>query len=330
MRKFINQPENVVAELLEGLALANADIVELTEGRLIVNKALKEADRATIVSLSGSGHEPGLVGFVGEGMLDVAVPGDIFAAPGPEACLEAIKLADRGKGVLLVVFNHPGDILTAEKTMELARQEGINVVKAVVQEDVSNAPRSRMQDRRGLVGGIVMLKLLGAAAREGKSLSELKDLAQGFIEDVATLAVATQGATHPVTGRPISDIEDGHINFGLGQHGEKGGFSCRMLKADDVADKMANILMADLNLKRGEDVMVVVNGLGSTTMMELFIIFRRVSHFFKEKGIRIAASWIDEILTVQEAAGFQICFARMNAERLRYWNAPCRTTGLIK
>ncbi len=330
MRKFINQPENIVAELLEGLALANADIVELTDGRLIVNKALKEADRAAIVSLSGSGHEPGLVGFVGEGMLDVAVPGDIFAAPGPEACLEAIKLADRGKGVVLVVFNHPGDILTAEKTMELARKEGINVVEAVVQEDVSNVPRSRMQDRRGLVGGIVLIKLLGAAAREGKSLAELESLAQGFIGDVATLAVATQGATHPITGQPISVIEEDEINFGLGQHGEKGGFSCRILKADDITEKVANILVADLNLKRGEDAMVVVNGLGSTTLMERLIIFRRIHRFFEEKGIRIAASWIDEIFTVQEAAGFQMCFARMNEERLRYWNAPCRTMGLVK
>jgi dihydroxyacetone kinase-like protein len=330
MRKFINQPENIVAELLEGLALANADIVELTDGRLIVSKALKEADRVTIVSLSGSGHEPGLVGFVGEGMLDVAVPGDIFAAPGPEACLEAIKLADRGKGVVLVVFNHPGDILTAEKTMELARKEGINVVEAVVQEDVSNVPRSRMQDRRGLVGGIVLIKLLGAAAREGKSLAELEALAQGFIGDVATLAVATQGATHPITGQPISVIEEDEINFGLGQHGEKGGFSCRILKADDITEKVANILVADLNLKRGEDAMVVVNGLGSTTLMERLIIFRRIHRFFEERGIRIAASWIDEIFTVQEAAGFQMCFARMNEERLRYWNASCRTMGLVK
>jgi len=125
-------------------------------------------------------------------------------------------------------------------------------------------------------------------------------------------------------------IEEDEINFGLGQHGEKGGFSCRILKADDITEKVANILVADLNLKRGEDAMVVVNGLGSTTLMERLIIFRRIHRFFEEKGIRIAASWIDEIFTVQEAAGFQMCFARMNEERLCYWNAPCRTMGLVK
>ena len=197
MKKFINNPADLTKELLEGLALSNLDTIELHPNNLVVNKKLKDANRVTIVTLGGAGHEPALSGFVGEGMVDISVVGDIFAAPGPQACLEAIKLADKGKGVLFIVLNHAGDMLTGNLTMKEAKKLGLNVVKVVTQEDIANAPRENGDDRRGLVGCVPTYKIAGAAAAQGKSLEEVAAIAQKFADNMATLAVAVKGATHP-------------------------------------------------------------------------------------------------------------------------------------
>ena len=330
MKKFINQPENLEQELLEGLVLSNQDTIELTHSRIIVNKALKDADRVTIVSLTGSGHEPGFSGFVGEGMLDVSVPGDIFAAPGPEASFEALKLADKGKGVLFIVGNHPGDMLTGSMTMEMAQKAGMHVVKIVSQEDVSNAPREKANERRGLVGSVILFKIVGAAAAEGKSLEEIAELAQNFVDNMATIAVAMRGATHPSTGELLSSIDEEEMAIGMGQHGEKGVYSSEILSADETAVKLVDFLLADLNIQSGEDVILVVNGLGAATLMEQLIVFRKAYYYLEEKGMKIVASWVNEILTVQETAGFQIFIARMTGETLEYWNAPCKTPYLVR
>ncbi|MFZ5974280.1 MAG: dihydroxyacetone kinase subunit DhaK [Bacillota bacterium] len=330
MKKFINQPENLEQELLEGLVLANQDLIELTSSRIIVNKALKDADRVTIVSLTGSGHEPGFSGFVGEGMLDVSVPGDIFAAPGPEPSFEALKIADKGKGVLFVVGNHPGDMLTGNMTMEMARNEGMHVVKIVSQEDVSNAPREKANERRGLVGSVILFKIAGAAAAQGKSLEEIAKLSQDFVDNMATIAVAMRGCTHPTTGEELASIDDDKMAIGMGQHGEKGVYSSAILSADETTVKLVDILLDDLNIKPGEKLMLVVNGLGAATLMEQLIVFRKAYKYLEEKGMKVVASWVNEILTVQETAGFQIFIARMSEETLAYWNAPCKTPYLVR
>ena len=200
MKKFINDPENLTPELLEGFAAAHADLVTLGDQRMVINNKLADADRVTIVTQGGSGHEPAISGFVGEGMVDISVVGDVFAAPGPQACVDAIKLADKGKGVLYIVLNHAGDMLTGNMTMKKCAKEGLNVVKVVTQEDIANAPRSNADDRRGLVGCIPTYKIAGAAAAEGKSLEEVAAVAQRFADNMATLAVAVRGATHPATG----------------------------------------------------------------------------------------------------------------------------------
>ena len=173
MKKFINDPADLTKELLEGFAAANRDLVTLAPQNTVINNKLESADRVTIVTQGGSGHEPAISGFVGEGMVDISVVGDVFAAPGPKACVEAIKMADKGKGVLYIVLNHAGDMLTGNLTMKQCKKEGLNVIKVVTQEDVANAPRENSDDRRGLVGCIPTYKIAGAAAAEGKSLEEV-------------------------------------------------------------------------------------------------------------------------------------------------------------
>ena len=223
MKKFINDPENLTPELLEGFAEAHKDLVRLGDERMVINRKLDEADRVTIVTQGGSGHEPAISGFVGEGMVDISVVGDVFAAPGPKACVDAIKMADKGKGVLYIVLNHAGDMLTGNMTMKKCAKEGLNVVKVVTQEDIANAPRSNADDRRGLVGCIPTYKIAGAAAAEGRSLEEVAAVAQRFADNMATLAVAVNGATHPATGSLLADLGEDEMEIGMGQHGEGGG-----------------------------------------------------------------------------------------------------------
>jgi len=326
MKKFINDPSNLTQELLEGLALSNQDIIELTEGtRLVVNKKLKDADRVTIVTLGGTGHEPAISGFVGEGMVDISVPGDIFAAPGPQPCFEAIKMADKGKGVLFVVLNHAGDMLTANLTMKMVKKAGLNVIKVVTQDDVANAPRENADDRRGLVGCVPLYKIAGATAAEGKSLEEVAEIAQKFADNMATIAVAAKGATHPSTGGVIAELDEDDMEIGMGQHGEGGGGRMPLKTADETAQIMLEALLKDLDIKTGEKLLVVINGTGATTLMEQLIVFRKCYNYLKEKGIEVVANAVGELLTVQEQAGFQMMIARMDDELVHYWNQPCNT-----
>ena len=325
MKKFINDPENLTSELLEGLALANKDIIHLEDGNLVVNNKLKDANRVTIVTLGGTGHEPAISGFVGEGMVDISVAGNVFAAPGPQACIEAIKMADKGHGVLFVVLNHAGDMLTGNLTMKQVKKLGLNVIKVVTQEDIANAPRSNADDRRGLVGCVPLYKIAGAAAAAGKSLEEVAAVAQKFADNMATIAVAAKGATHPATDMVIAQIEEGKMEIGMGQHGEGGGGLTEMKTADETAAIMIDALLRDLDIKKGEKLLVIVNGVGATTLMEQLIVFRKCCHYLAEKGIEVVANIVGEVLTVQEMAGFQLFIARMDDELLKYWNAPCRT-----
>ena len=316
MKKFINDPDNLTAELLEGLALANPDILELGEDNMVINKKLAEADRVTIVTQGGSGHEPG---FVGEGMVDIDVVGDIFAAPGPQACVDAIKLADKGKGVLYIVLNHAGDMLTGNMTMKQCKKQGLNVVKVVTQEDVSNAPRENADDRRGLVGCIPTYKIAGAAAAEGRSLEEVAAVAQRFADNMATLAVAVRGATHPQTGTLLAELGDDEMEIGMGQHGEEGGGRQPLKSADETAAIMVNALVKDIGIEPGERVMLIINGSGAITLMEQLIVYRAAVKELAKQDIEVVANFVGEMF-----------MARMDDELLRLWNAPCTTPYLKK
>lgn len=324
MQKFINNPDTLTTEMLQGLALAHSELVSLELGKLVVNKKLAEADRVTVVALGGSGYEPALSGFVGEGMLDIAVVGDVFAAPGPQACIEAIQLADKGKGVLLVVLNHAGDILASNLAMKQAEKLGINVAKIVVQDDIANAPREETQNRRGMVGAVPLLKIAGAAAIAGKSLEEVAANARDFADNMATLAVAASGATNPATGMEIAQVVAGCLEVGVGLHGEAGKAKT-MATAEETVSAMLDALLEDLNVLAEEKLMVIVSGSGATSLMEQLIVYRNCYAYLAEKEIEIVASHVGELMTVQEMAGFEICIARMNEELVEYWNAPCRT-----
>jgi len=330
MKKFLNDPNTLTAEMLEGLALAHGNIVDVLPGNLVVSKALKDADRVTIVTLGGTGHEPALSGFVGDGMLDIAVAGDVFAAPNPQSCFEAIKLADKGKGVLFLVLNHAGDMLTGNMTMKMCKQAGLNVRKVVTQEDISNAPRSNADDRRGLAGAVPLYHIAAAAAKEGRSLDEVADLSQRYADSMATIAVAVRCATHPASGASFGDLGDEDMEIGMGQHGEGGGGRQPMKTARETIAIMANALVKDIPLQKGDRAFVMVNGSGATTLMEQLILYKDCVRYLESLGIEVVANMVGEILTVQEQAGFQLNIAKWNDEFLRFWNTPARTIAFNK
>jgi dihydroxyacetone kinase-like protein len=329
MKKFINKPENLVSELLEGYALAYPEKVKLAGKNIVVRAVPKVMGKVGVVTLGGSGHEPGLSGFVGMGLLDASVPGEIFAAPGPPRCLEAIRLADRGAGVLLVVLNHQGDVLTANLTLELAAQQGLNVKQVLLHEDVASGSRDKPEDRRGLVGFLPVYKVAGAAAEEGQSLSEVLAIAERLERNMRTLSVAARSATHPSTGLELSPLGDDEMEIGAGQHGESGPGRMKLKSADEAAEIMLERLLEDLEARAGDELLVIVNGMGATTLMELFIVFRRVSQLLVSKGIKLARSLVGEFITAQEQAGFQLFVARLDPELMRLWDAPCDSPYLV-
>ena len=329
VKKFINNPDELVSELLEGYVLAYPNKVRLVGNKLVARTVSKPKGKVGVMTLGGSGHEPGLSGFVGEGLLDISVPGEIFAAPSPKRCLEALGLADLGSGVVFLVLNHAGDVLTANLTMEMARKQGLNVEMVLIHDDIASGPREKPQQRRGLVGFLPVFKIAGASAEAGNSLEQVKSVAERMAANMRTLGVAVKAPTHPCTGEALFSLGDSEMAVGMGQHGEAGIAHVRLGSADETAEIMLDQLLTDLNARPGEEVLIILNGAGGTTLMELFIIFRRVRHILEDRKISIARSLVGEFITTQEQAGFQMLIARLDRELKELWDAPCDAPYLV-
>jgi len=324
MKKFINAPENLTAELLEGFALAHRNKIAL-QGKTVLRAVSKSADKVALVTLGGAGHEPALSGFVGAGMLDASVVGDIFAAPGAPAVLAALQATARTAGTLLVILNHAGDVMAGDMAFDMAIQQGLNVQKILTHEDISAGRDAPLEHRRGLVGCIPLYKIAGAAAEAGRSLDEVAALAARFSENLRTLAVAVTAATHPASGGAIGDIADDEMEVGMGQHGEGGGGVMKLATADQTAQIMLDKLLDTMSVQAGDKLLVMVNGSGATTLMEQYILLRAVNKLLDAKGLVMARSLVGEFLTVQEMGGFQLCVAKLDDELIELFDAPCDT-----
>ena len=323
MKKFINDPANLTAELLDGLCTAFSDKLTLVSEKLVCRAAAKDPDKVAIVTLGGSGHEPALQAFVGEGLIDISVVGDIFAAPNGPKVFEALKLMDREAGILFVVLNHAGDVLNANIAMEMVEDEGLNVKMILTHEDIAPGADAPAENRRGLVGCVPLYKVAGAAAEAGKSLDEVYAIAERFNDNMATLAVAMKVATHPQNGDEIGSIADDEMEIGMGQHGEAGTGPCKIMSADDTAKAMVERLIPAIGAVSGDKVLLMVNGSGATTHMEMFLIYRAARKILAGAGIETACSMVGEYLTVQEMGGFQMFLAKMDDELIDLFNAPC-------
>jgi phosphoenolpyruvate---glycerone phosphotransferase subunit DhaK len=322
-KKLINRPENILREMLAGFAAAYGDIVRLTDSGLIVRRQPKAMGKVGLVIGNGSGHEPAMIGLVGEGLFDVNVPGEIFTAPGAERIVEGIKAADRGAGVLVCVSHHAGDLMNAEMALELCAVDGIaNVEMVVLYDDISSAPKGREPERRGSAGLFFVWKMLGAYAESGTSLADCKAIAEKIRDNTRTLAVALTSCVHPITGVTMFELPDDQLEIGMGVHGEVGMGWQKMVAADALIDLMLPRILDDLPFRAGDEVLALLNNSGSMTLMELFILYRRLAERLDAAAIRVYRSWIGPYATTQEMAGFGLSLCRVDDQLKRLWDAP--------
>ena len=311
MKKIINEPTQVVDEMLQGLSFMHDDLVERLDGFDVIVRKVEKTGKVGLISGGGSGHEPSHAGFVGDGMLSAAICGAVFTSPTPDQILEAIKAADEGAGVFMVIKNYSGDIMNFEIAQELAEMEGIDVASVVVDDDIAVENSLYTQGRRGVAGTILVHKILGDAARSGKSLSEMKDLADKLVLEIKTIGLALSGATVPEVGKPGFVLEDDEFEYGVGIHGEPGYKKEKMQPSALLASELVEKLSEGFQLKAGERYGLLINGLGSTPLMEQYVFANDVAKLLHEKGVELAFKKIGNYMTSIDMAGLSLTLIRL-------------------
>ena len=330
MKKLINDPFRVTVESIEGLAFAYSHMLKLVGPHVIARGDAPRAGKVGVVVGGGSGHEPLFIGWVGYGMADAAVLGEVFSAPSPPMILDATRVADGGRGVLYVYGNYAGDNMNFDIAAESARDEGIETATVRVWDDVASAPPSMVQERRGLAADLFVIKVAGAKSEEGGTLSEVKRIAEKARDNCRTFGVALSPATVPTSGQPTFTIGEQEMYFGIGAHGEKGTQKSALLSADETAGVLVSEVVKDLPFRGGDEVNVIVNGYGSTTLMELFIVYRKTHELLKNLGIRIHRTEVGNFLTTQEMAGCSVTLMRLDEELKQCLDAPAITPAYTK
>ncbi len=329
MKKLINKPEDVVKEELEGIALAHPDLVEVhISPHYIVRADAPVKGKVALVSGGGSGHEPLHGGYVGMGMLDAACPGEVFTSPTPDQIYEATKAVSGGAGVLHIVKNYSGDVMNFEMAAEMAQSEGIEVATVITNDDVAVEDSLYTQGRRGVGVTVFVEKIAGAAAEAGLPLAKVAEIAKRVNENGRSMGMALTSCTVPVAGKPTFDIGDDEMEIGIGIHGEPGRTRMKIKPADEIVDMMAEAILEDLPFKSGDRVIAMVNGMGGTPLIELYIVYRRLAQICEAKGIKIERNLIGNYITSLEMAGTSITLLRVDDELLKFWDAPVKTAAL--
>lgn len=329
-RKIINDPLRCANELVDGLVEAYDGKARKVGERSIVMKDLPVGKAALLVG-GGSGHEPIYHGLVGKNMADGAACGDIFAAPPPNIVLEATRAVHRGKGVLYLYGNYAGDVMNFDMAAELAAEEGIEVRTVLIWDDVASAPPMEKHKRRGIAGLVPIVKLAGAAARIASSLGELERLATKARDNTRSIGVSTMAGSIPATGEPTFQLEPGKIGLGMGIHGEKGVANIPYCTADELAPKLLDLILRDdLPFESGCEVILLVNSLGSTTMMELLIVLRALKPLLRARGIQVHETLVGPYVTCQEMAGLSLSLTKLDTELARLWDIPCSSLCFTK
>lgn len=327
MKKLINKPENVVDEMLEGLGLAYPQYLRRLENLEVMVRSKKKEGKVALVSGGGSGHEPSHAGFVGCGMLDAAVCGPVFTSPTPDQVFEAIKAVQTDAGVLLVIKNYTGDVMNFEMAMEMAEAEGIKVAKVVVDDDVAVMNSTWTVGRRGIAGTVLVHKIAGAAAEAGKSLEEVQAIGEKVIKNIRTMGMALTPCIVPAAGKPNFTLEEDEMEMGLGIHGEPGVRKEKIRTADEVVEELVGRVLEDQPLKAGDEVAVLVNGLGGTPLMELFIMNRKVNAILTDMGVKIYDTNVGNYMTSIEMAGASVSILKLDDELKGYYGAKADTVA---
>lgn len=320
MKKIINDPKNVVNEFLNGLTYAYSDLVKRVDGKdVIVAKNLVKG-RVGLVSGGGSGHEPSHAGFVGDGMLSAAVSGAVFTSPTPDQVLEGIKAANTGAGVLLIVKNYTGDIINFEMAKDLAEAEGIDVEYVVVNDDIAVEGSTWTEGRRGVAGTVLVHKLVGALARQGLPLLAVKARAEKIIANIKTIGLALSGATVPEVGKPGFVLAEDEFEYGVGIHGEPGYKREKLVPSYQLAEELVTKLKKEFGFKKGDAYGVLVNGLGATPLIELFVFINDVKGLLDKEGIKVEFKKVGNYMTAIDMAGLSLTLIKLENDDLKLLN----------
>ena len=329
MKKLINKPENVVREELEGIALAHPDLVKVSyEPYYIVRADAPVKGKVGLVSGGGSGHEPLHGGYVGMGMLDAACPGEVFTSPTPDQMLEATKAVNGGAGVLHIVKNYTGDVMNFEMAAEMAQMEGIEVASVVTNDDVAVQDSLYTAGRRGVGITVFVEKIAGAAAEEGRSLAEVAAVAEKVNAQGRSMGMALTSCTVPQAGKPTFELGEDEMEIGIGIHGEPGRTRMKIAPADEITEMLTTPILEDLPFKSGDTVIAMVNGMGGTPLIELYIVYRKLYKILEGHGISIARNLVGNYITSLEMAGVSITLMKADDELIKLWDAPVKTAGL--
>ncbi len=329
MKKIINDPGNVVSEALIGFAAAHRDLVRVNFGPdYIVRADAPVPGKVAIVSGGGSGHEPLHGGFVGVGMLDAAVPGAVFTSPTPDAVLAATQAATGGAGVLHIVKNYTGDVLNFETAAELAGAEGIDVSAVVINDDVAVEDSTYTAGRRGVGGTVPLEKITGAAAARGDDLAAVTAIAERVIGNVRSMGVALTPCIVPHSGEPSFVLADDEIEMGIGIHGEPGRRRMKMQPADDLVAELLGPVVQDLPFERGDRTLLMVNGMGGTPLLELYLAYGIAAGLLEKQGVEVSRSLVGNYITSLEMQGMSVTLLRLDDELTQLWDAPVHTAGL--
>lgn len=324
MKKIMNDPSNIVEEMLQGMIVSHSDLIKRIPDTGIIQRKTNKSGKVALVSGGGSGHEPAHAGFVGEGMLSAAVCGAVFTSPTPDQILEAIKAANEGAGVFLIIKNYSGDIMNFEMAQELAEMEGIEVASVIVDDDIAVEDSLYTQGKRGVAGTVLVHKILGYAAQQGKTLTEIKALSEGLIPNIKSIGLALTGVTTPEGSEPSFVLADDEIEYGVGIHGEPGYRREKLQPSHELANELLTKLVNEFKAKNR--FAIVVNGLGGTPLMEQYVFINDVQKLMDESELSVDFHKIGNLMTSLEMQGLSLTL--LNLEKDYYieaLNAPVKT-----
>ena len=327
MKKIINNPTDVVSEALMGMQAAYPDKLVYTPKMEVISRKEKKTDKVAVISGGGAGHEPLHAGFVGKGMLDAAISGNVFSSPSPDRIGSAIEQVSCGKGVLMVIKNYSGDIMNFGLSADLAEMDDIEVAQVIVKDDVAVPDREEGTGRRGIAGTVFVHKIAGAKAEQGASLAEVKEAAEKAIRNIRTMGVAMTPCILPAVGKPGFQIADDEIEIGMGIHGEKGIETTKIKTAQEIAEILVGRILDDYDYSNSE-VAVLVNGLGGTPLMELYILNMEVQKILEEKGIKAYRTFVGNYCTSIDMTGASVTLMKLDDELKELLDAPCDTPAL--
>jgi dihydroxyacetone kinase-like protein len=328
MKKLINDPQNIVAEALRGIEAAHSEL-RVDHEHKIIYRGEPQPGKVGIISGGGSGHEPLHGGFVGLGMLDAACAGEVFTSPVPDQMLAATKLVDGGAGVLHVVKNYTGDVMNFEMAAELAAAEGgAQVLSVVTDDDVAVQDSTWTAGRRGVGVTVLLEKIAGAAAEQGRSLEQVAELAHKVNANGRSMGVALTSCTVPAAGKPTFDLGEDEMELGVGIHGEPGRQRVPLATAREIAELVLEAVLTDLPFTRGDQVLAFVNGLGGTPLLELYVMYHEVDKILSAHGVQVVRSLVGSYITSLDMAGTSVTLLRLDDELIPLWDAPVRTPAL--